>query len=368
MEVVAPLVADVPHSAALLGWGSDVVGFDTERSTDHGWGPRLQLFVADDDVADLRSRIDRGLPDEFRGWPTRFGWDEVPVTDHVTVTTVGAWLERQLGFDPRRGVTTVDWLATPQQLLLEVTGGRRLPRRPRRARAGAGACSPGTPTTSGAGSSGCQWWRIEHEESFMGRTAEVGDELGSRVGGRTARARRDAALLPLRAPLRAVLEVVWDRRSHDSRAPGDVGPGLERLLAARDFARARGGVGVGGSRRSRARHNALRLTDSLDPTVRPFYSRPFRVIEAPRFAAATIETVSRSVPPLAPANGLDRSDRGLDRRAQPRRRRAAVRGDLRPDDVDVRLERPEAIGDRAGADGHASTLAEHPRRSMQAGG
>ena len=80
VEVVAPLVADVPHSAALLGWGSDVVGFDTERSTDHGWGPRLQLFVADDDVADLRSRIDRGLPDEFRGWPTRFGWDEVPVS------------------------------------------------------------------------------------------------------------------------------------------------------------------------------------------------------------------------------------------------------------------------------------------------
>jgi hypothetical protein len=33
------------HSAALLGTGSEVLGFDTERSTDHEWGPRLQLLV-----------------------------------------------------------------------------------------------------------------------------------------------------------------------------------------------------------------------------------------------------------------------------------------------------------------------------------
>jgi hypothetical protein len=45
-DAVAPLVGDRVHSAALLGWGSDVLGFDTERSTDHGWGPRLQVFVA----------------------------------------------------------------------------------------------------------------------------------------------------------------------------------------------------------------------------------------------------------------------------------------------------------------------------------
>ena len=50
-DAVRPLLGGVPHSAALLGWGSEVLGFDTERSTDHGWGPRLQVFVAPDDVA-----------------------------------------------------------------------------------------------------------------------------------------------------------------------------------------------------------------------------------------------------------------------------------------------------------------------------
>ena len=38
-EIVEPTVRPVPHAAALLGWGSDVLGFDTARSTDHGWGP-----------------------------------------------------------------------------------------------------------------------------------------------------------------------------------------------------------------------------------------------------------------------------------------------------------------------------------------
>ena len=33
-EVVRPLVAGHPHAAALLGWGSDVLGYDTARSTD----------------------------------------------------------------------------------------------------------------------------------------------------------------------------------------------------------------------------------------------------------------------------------------------------------------------------------------------
>src|SRR3954447_20880781 len=63
-EAVAPLVGDIPHAAALLGWGSDVLGFDTSRSTDHGWGPRLQVFVDVEHVPLVRDVVDAGLPDE----------------------------------------------------------------------------------------------------------------------------------------------------------------------------------------------------------------------------------------------------------------------------------------------------------------
>src|SRR5689334_7370682 len=106
-EVVAGTVGDVPHSAAFLDYESDVLGYDTERSTDHGWGPRLQIFT--DSAIDLEPH----LPETFRGWPVRYGWDEHEVRHRVDVTPLGGWLCRRLGFDPRDGMETRDWLATP---------------------------------------------------------------------------------------------------------------------------------------------------------------------------------------------------------------------------------------------------------------
>ncbi len=52
-EAVRPILdahfPNLPHAAALLGYGSDVIGLDTPVSRDHGWGPRLILFLAPDD-------------------------------------------------------------------------------------------------------------------------------------------------------------------------------------------------------------------------------------------------------------------------------------------------------------------------------
>jgi len=48
-EAVSPVLLKhfprLRYSAALIGHGSEVLGFDTERSTDHHWGPRVQLFL-----------------------------------------------------------------------------------------------------------------------------------------------------------------------------------------------------------------------------------------------------------------------------------------------------------------------------------
>ena len=83
-----PLLRGQRHGAALLGWGSEVLGYDTDRSTDHGWGPRLLVFLDDEAaVGPVQRSVSARLPDEFRGWPVRFGWDDVEPADHVTVTT-----------------------------------------------------------------------------------------------------------------------------------------------------------------------------------------------------------------------------------------------------------------------------------------
>ncbi|MHA1654890.1 MAG: hypothetical protein ACTSWT_00045 [Candidatus Heimdallarchaeota archaeon] len=48
-EIVKPILKknypNLSYSVARIGFGSDVLGFDTERSTDHDWGPRLELFL-----------------------------------------------------------------------------------------------------------------------------------------------------------------------------------------------------------------------------------------------------------------------------------------------------------------------------------
>jgi hypothetical protein len=123
-EVVRPLVAGHRHAAGLLGWGSDVLGYDTARSTDHGWGPRLIVFVdAPDAVEEVQATLDQALPERFRGWPVRYGWDAVPATHWVTVNTLPVWLVDVLGVDATAGMSDLDWLITPQQRLLGVVGG-----------------------------------------------------------------------------------------------------------------------------------------------------------------------------------------------------------------------------------------------------
>jgi hypothetical protein len=290
-EVVRELVGDVEHSAALLGWGSDVLGLDTERSTDHGWGPRLRVFVDASEVERVRAAVDAGLPDEFRGWPTRYGWDDVPVSSHVNVRPLGEWLERQLGCDARVGLSTLQWLTTPQQLLSEITGGEIF-------WDGTGELEQlrqaleWYPDDVWRWLIGCQWWRIDQEEPFIGRTAEVGDEIGSRVVA--ARLARDAMRLGFLLERRYAPYMKWLGTAFAQLdCAAEVEPALERMLAADDFT-GRESAWVDAIEALARRHNALGLTTQLEPTVLSFHSRPFRVIDAGRFASACIESVSDS--------------------------------------------------------------------------
>ena len=70
-----------------LGYGSDVLGYDTERSTDHGWGPRLQIFT------EAELDLDAQLPETFRGWPVRYGWDDQRCGIASRSRRLGAWLD-----------------------------------------------------------------------------------------------------------------------------------------------------------------------------------------------------------------------------------------------------------------------------------
>ena len=66
---------DLRYSAGLIGWGSDVLGYDDEVSTDHNWGPRFYLFLRDEDISKKQELYDmfaENLPYEHRGYSVNF--------------------------------------------------------------------------------------------------------------------------------------------------------------------------------------------------------------------------------------------------------------------------------------------------------
>lgn len=180
VEVLAPVVG-APHAAALLGTGSDVLGYDTMRSTDHDWGPRAVILVARDDVDAAAARVAAVLPHTFRGWPVSIGRDGVAFRPQIDVTTLSAWMVDRLGFDPLAAPLDVaDWLTTPQQRLLEVVAGD--------------VFHDDTGNLTGLRNVlrwypddvwwwllACQWDRLGEEEAFVQRTSEIGDDTGSAV-------------------------------------------------------------------------------------------------------------------------------------------------------------------------------------------
>ncbi|GAA1599266.1 DUF4037 domain-containing protein [Kribbella hippodromi] len=287
-EVIAPLVGDIGYAAGLLGWGSDVLGYDTARSMDHGWGPRVTVLVDADQVERVRKAVDDGLPDEYDGYPVRFGWDSYAPRHHVAVATLGDWLTERLGFDASQRIGVEDWLVTPQQQLLGVVAGQVY--------ADDGRLAPVRAALSWYPDQiwywlmACQWSRIAQEEAFVQRTDEVGDGLGSRVVA--ARLTRDVmrlALLQSRtyAPYTKWLGTAFARLDDSD----GLGSALSSAVDAASYPDREQALVTAYELVAR-RHNALGVTDELDPSPRPYFDRPAQVIGADRFVEACLANVT----------------------------------------------------------------------------
>jgi hypothetical protein len=298
-DVVAPILAPWPHSAALIGMGSQVLGYDTERSTDHGWGLRVTIWAAEPDVAPAQAAVDRGLPESYQGWPVAFGWDDWPVRHYVDVSSPRDWMRGHLAFDPREECTPLDWLALPQQLLLEVVRGA-VYHDALGDLTGVREQLAYFPDEVWRWMLACQWQRIGQEEPFVGRTSEVGDETGSRV--LTARLARMVMQLWFLYEREYWPYTKWFGHAF-AQLPGadELQRHLDAALDASDHA-ARERALVNAYELVAQRHNEAGLTDPVDPAARQFYNRPFQVIGAERFGAACLATVTdeqlRAQPPV----------------------------------------------------------------------
>jgi hypothetical protein len=308
--VLRSAIQPTPHAAARVGSGSEVLGFDTPRSTDHGWGPRCQVFVSAEDVDTVREKIESALPESFLGWPVRFGWDDVPVQHHVEVGTIERWLISELAVDPRGGLADRDWLMMPQQQLLHVTAGEVFHDDTGELTDVRGSLA-WYPHEVWLYLLGCAWRRIAQEEAFVGRTAEVGDDLGSRIV--TARLARDLIRLCFLVERRYAPYAKWLGTAFTRLdAAAEVQPALERALRAESHENRQAAL-VEAYEAIARRFNALGVTTLEEAIVRPHYSRPFLVLMSERFADASFDAIDddslRSLPPVGSVDQyLDSTD------------------------------------------------------------
>ena len=332
-EVVAPLLGSgpgaVPYSAALLGWGSDVQGFDTERSTDHAWGPRIQVFLADghfrEHAASLDAFLDRELPEEFRGYPVRFAFPHDASPRHwVHIQNIDDFFTGELGADPAApgGLDVTEWLMVPTQTLRELTGGRVF-------HDGTGLLDDYRRTLAWYPDEvwryvlACQWKRLAQEEAFVGRCGEVGDEVGSAIVA--ARQVRDLMKLCLLMSRVYPPYSKWLGTAFETLACADeLTPVFADVLAARTW-RDRERHLSSAYEIVAALHNDLGLTEPLDTSIRDYFSRPFEVLGADRFAEALLATITdpalRRLPPVGAIDQYVDSTDLIDRNYVARRTR-----------------------------------------------
>ncbi|PKN99313.1 MAG: hypothetical protein CVU42_08665 [Chloroflexi bacterium HGW-Chloroflexi-4] len=197
-EIVGPLMkqfdASLCYSASLIGYGSDVLGYDNATSMDHNWGPRMQIFVgksAAGRMEEIKAYLRAHLPGEFMGFSTHFSAKGPDGTQHmephlsgevnhlIEVYEIDAYFAELLHRDVAQ-LTCLDWLCIPEQRLVELTRGRVF-------HDGLGRLNAMRstlryyPLDVKLIKLAAYWTCVSNEEAFVGRAVEFGDLVGLKL-------------------------------------------------------------------------------------------------------------------------------------------------------------------------------------------
>lgn len=267
------------YAAARLGSGSDVLGLDDDMSRDHDWGCRLTLLV-DEDARDQVPRIGQmlevALPERFGGFPVRFAvtWDS-SVSHQVEVATVADFAASRLGVDWTGALSVVDWLSVTGQSVLEVIAGPVFTDRTR-ALAPARALLAWYPPDVERYVLAAGWQRLCQSLPMVGRTAEAGDELGSRL--LSARLADDLLWLAFALSRRWAPYAKWRGTVFRSLpVAARLGPRLDAAASAPGWADREDALAAAcemllGTQRGRG-------LPTPESAVIPFFDRPYRTVD-----------------------------------------------------------------------------------------
>ncbi len=300
IEAVRPILdryhPGLCYTAALIGPGSEVQGWDDEQSTDHHWGPRLQLFIAEADapIADeLALGFKEYLPHQFLGHPVSFSppdefgtrlpvnTETGPVEHMIECTTVASYFNKKLGVTSLKNLTVEQWLDWPSQTLRELTAGE-VYHEGHGELAAARLVLAWYPKPVWYELMAREWKGLIEEQPLVGRAGFVGDDRGSRV--LAARQVRRLMTLALLMGRRYPPYGKWFGRAFSELPIAQIlGPHLDQALVTNTWQERQKSLAMAYQVIAQ-HHNELELTQLLSTEIEPFHDRPYLVLKEGRFA------------------------------------------------------------------------------------
>ncbi|MCI8975598.1 MAG: DUF4037 domain-containing protein [Lachnospiraceae bacterium] len=337
LDIAKPILdrhyPDLEYSAGLIGYGSDVLGYDDEVSRDHMWGPRFYLFLKPEDAVKKQKIMDtfsETLPYRYKGYSVNFSEpdpndngvrhakfiDSGKVNPLIFIQTFEEFLIERIGIADLSGLQPVDWLTFSEHRLLSLVSGTmfidKLKVMDR--------ISPLKyyPKDVKAYLIASNWNIIASEQAFVRRCGECGDETGSVIiCARIAERLMRLCFLytDTYAPYSKWFGTAFDRLSAggksaslpSGREAADCG-GVPQLSASQSFDSLLAGIRelinsalhapslarredslVRAQAMAAAMHNASGLTDYVDYEIESYFGRNIKVIFADKFAQAMSE-------------------------------------------------------------------------------
>ncbi|MHA1188721.1 MAG: DUF4037 domain-containing protein [Candidatus Heimdallarchaeota archaeon] len=306
-EVVKPLLdkhfPKLNYSAARIGSGSDVLGFDTIRSTDHDWGEDYDSLK--DKISEMLSEK---LPKEFMGYATnyRIADDGVKIMDpiqkgnakhNIVFYTIKSFFKKFLGIDPYKEILEIKWLSFPEQQLLAVTSGvvyhdglKELITIQEKFKY--------YPRNVWLFLMKMQWFILAEESSYLGRANEVKDEIGSYIlsVNQLSKLMKLCFLMERKyAPYSKWFTLAFSKLKSGSKLV----PLIKKIISTNNWTQQEKYL-IEAYIYVANFHNDLKITEQINVDVKTFHNRPYLIINFDDY----IDKIDEIIPTDSPLKHL----------------------------------------------------------------
>lgn len=298
---------NLKYSAGLIGYGSDVLGYDDPVSTDHMWGPRFYMFLDSADIpkkSEIFKALSEHLPYTYQGYSVNFTKPDKKdngvqhpefisagnVNPLIFIQTFDGYLSEQLGISDLSHIESFEWLAFSEHRLLSLVSGKffiddlhlsdeisKIQYYPKDVKMYLIASN---------------WDIIASEQAFVKRCGNCGDETGSRIiCARIAERLMRLCFLyqDTYAPYSKWFGTAFSRLNIDRNIKELINAALSaNTLAERENRLVEAQKAVADL------HNQNGLTDYVDCQVESYFGRDIKVIFADKFAEAAVRKLKNT--------------------------------------------------------------------------